>query len=412
MFSHRQQTAIDQYLAHYSEPDGFEITLNRQFAQVLVIPAYSERPATLTRLWAEMPTDSLLILVINAPAYHPKTLALLAHFEAFCTRPGPHASWQTSLQKHKAGLVVINRCHPGAYIPERQGVGLARKIGADIALKLINEGIVQTPIIHSTDADAHLPKDYFTQTQPSDAAGWVYAYRHRLPTPEHLKTAMRLYELKLSHFTGGLRWAGSRFGHASLGSIIAVNAAAYAQVRGFPKRATGEDFYLLNKLAKIGPIIRHEGARVVLSPRLSQRVPIGTGTGVRALIDQNLEKTPLFYNPETFVHLQALLAALASAETTDAIKAIASTKIQSYFTNSHCLSTFRKLESNTGRQAHFQRALLNWFDGFQQLKFIHHLRDLDLPDVTLAQVLQAPWFQSPEVLDMSRDRLERIRDLA
>jgi hypothetical protein len=412
VFSHRQQSTIDQYLAQYSEPDGVEITLHRQFSQVLVIPAYSERPATLTRLWAEMPTDSLLILVINAPALHPKTLALLAHFEGYCTRPGPQALWQTSLHKDKAGLLVINRCYPCALIPEQQGVGLARKIGADIALKLINDGTVQSPIIHSTDADARLPKDYFTQIQPSDAAGWVYAYRHRLPAPEHLKTAMRLYELKLSHFTGGLRWAGSRFGHASLGSIIAINAVAYAQVRGFPKRATGEDFYLLNKLAKIGPIIRLQGGRVVLSPRLSQRVPIGTGTGVRALIDQNLEKTALFYNPETFAHLQLLLTTLTTAETTAAIEAVSDPKIQSYFTNSNCLSTFRKLEANAGRKNHFQRALLNWFDGFQQLKFIHHLRDLDLPDVTLARVLQAPWFQSPHALDIRRDRLEKIRDLA
>lgn len=412
MFSHRQQKTIDQYLAHYSETDGFEITLNRQFSQVLVIPAFSERAPTLSRLWAEMPTDILIILVINAPAYDPKTLALLAHFEAYCTLRGPQTGWQACLQTDKAGLLVITRCHPGEYIPAREGVGLARKIGTDIALKLINQGVIQSPIIHSTDADARLPKDYFNQTQPSDAAGWVYAYRHRLPAPEHLKTAMRLYELKLSHFTGGLTWAGSRFGHASLGSIIAVNAAAYAQVRGFPKRATGEDFYLLNKLAKIGSIIRLQGARVVLSPRLSHRVPIGTGTGVRALIDQNLEKTALFYNPETFRHLQALLTALATAETTDTIKAISNPKIQSYFASSNCLSTFQKLEANAGRQNHFQRALLNWFDGFQQLKFIHHLRDLDLGDVTLSRVLQAPWFRSNQALDMSRDRLEKIRNLA
>ena len=412
MFSQRQQTTIDQYLAQYSEPDGAEITLNRQYAQVLVIPAYSERPATLTRLWAEMPSDSLLILVINAPAYDLRTRKLQAHFDARCVHPGPSARWQTCLEKAKAGLLVINRCQPGGYIPERQGVGLARKIGADIALKLINEGVIQNPIIHSTDADARLPKNYFSQTQPSDAAGWVYAYRHRLPAPDHLKTAMRLYELKLSHFTGGLRWAGSRFDHASLGSIIAINAAAYAQVRGFPKRATGEDFYLLNKLAKVGPIIRLQGTRVELSPRLSERVPIGTGTGVRALINQNFRKTALFYNPKTFSHLQSLLAALAKAETTDALEAISNPKIQSYFTSSNCLSTFRKLEANVGHKNHYQRALLNWFDGFQQLKFLHHLRDLDLPDVTLAGVLQAPWFQKPHALDMSRTRLERIRELA
>ena len=97
MFSQRQQTTIDQYLAQYSEPDGAEITLNRQYAQVLVIPAYSEGPATLTRLWAEMPSDSLLILVINAPAHDLRTRKLQAHFDARCVHPGPSARWQTML---------------------------------------------------------------------------------------------------------------------------------------------------------------------------------------------------------------------------------------------------------------------------------------------------------------------------
>lgn len=412
MFSYRQQAAIDQYLAEYSETDGLGITMSQQFAQVLVIPAYSELPGTLSRLWAEMPADVLIILVINAPAYDPKTIALFAHFEAACTLTAPEGRWRASVEENRAGLLLISRCHPGEYIPARQGVGLARKIGADVALSLINQGIVQSPIIHSTDADARLPKNYFSQTQSSDAAGWVYAYRHRMPAPEPLKIAMRLYELKLSHFTGGLTWAGSRFGHASLGSTIAINAAAYAQVRGFPKRATGEDFYLLNKLAKIGSIIRLQSARVVLSPRLSKRVPIGTGTGVRALIGCNLKKTAVFYNPDTFGHLKTLLAALTTAETTEAIEAIPDTKIQSYFASSSCLSTFRKLETNARLPSHFQRALLNWFDGFQQLKFIHHLRTLDLPDVTLARVLLAPWFRYPQGLDMSHDRLEKIRTLA
>jgi hypothetical protein len=136
VFSHRQQTTIDQYLAEYAEADGLGITMNRQFAQVLVIPAYSERPATLSRLWAEMPADVLIILVINAPAYDPKTIALLAHFETDCTLSAPHARWRASLQKHKAGLLVINRCHPGAYIPERQGVGFTQPMPMRVCPKI------------------------------------------------------------------------------------------------------------------------------------------------------------------------------------------------------------------------------------------------------------------------------------
>ena len=45
---------------------------------------------------------------------------------------------------------------------------------------------------------------------------------------------------------------------------------------GFPRRNATEDFYILNKLAKVGSIARLAGTPVILEGRLSDRVPIGT----------------------------------------------------------------------------------------------------------------------------------------
>ena len=72
-------------------------------------------------------------------------------------------------------------------------------------------------------------------------------------------TATALYELRLHHYVLGLEYAGSPYAYHTLGSCLAVKADAYAQVRGFPKRAGAEDFYLLNKLAKLGAMPRLQG---------------------------------------------------------------------------------------------------------------------------------------------------------
>ncbi len=44
--------------------------------------------------------------------------------------------------------------------------------------------------------------------------------------------------------------ATSRACVSEAGSSLGVLAPAYAEVRGFPRRQAGEDFYLLDKLAK------------------------------------------------------------------------------------------------------------------------------------------------------------------
>ena len=48
-----------------------------------------------------------------------------------------------------------------------------------------------------------------------------------------------------------MKYARSPYAFHTIGSTMAVSANHYAKVRGFPKREAGEDFYLLNKLAKV-----------------------------------------------------------------------------------------------------------------------------------------------------------------
>ena len=149
----------------------------------------------------------------------------------------------------------------GLDLPSKTGVGLARKIAADVALKLISDGKIKTTWVHCTDADVILPTDYFIFTNKiQNCSAAIYPYFHKQEHDDELrKKSMLLYELSLRHYVNGLLYAKSNYAHHTIGSTIAVDLEAYAKVRGFPARESGEDFYILNKLSKIGRIKKISG---------------------------------------------------------------------------------------------------------------------------------------------------------
>ncbi len=410
MFSPRHQKVIQQYLNQYAEPEIDRITLQQQYQHVVVIPAFSELVAPLRRTWSKLPNSALVILVINAPHADSRTLTLLQFFKSHYIAKKTGPGWGCYQRSDEPDLLIVERCAPGFYIPVKQGVGLARKLGADLALKFILEEQIDSRIIHNTDADALLPSNYFQQTAHQTSAASVFAYRHRLPDSANLKRGMLMYELRLQHFCAGLAWAGSHYAHHSLGSIIAVDAAAYAQVRGFPKRSTGEDFYLLNKLAKVGEVQSLEGTKITLSSRRSSRVPVGTGTGLRRLSTLNIN-TPYYYAPQNFHSLKSLLTAMAQTQDGSDIADQVDLPAAAYFTGSDLPGLLPKLASNCSDSSQLRRAIAEWFDGFQQLKMLHFLRDRYAADVSLQEVLLAPWLQSPSKYGPSQQRLKLIRAL-
>ncbi|MGB2032805.1 MAG: hypothetical protein ACPHUJ_02855 [Pseudomonadales bacterium] len=406
-------SSIQKYLDTYAEPYPAMEDLPRTYDHVLVIPAFAERPESVQRVWQKIEANFLVILVINAPRQHDKTLELLAFFKRYyrTVYAGPH--WFICEKPDQPNLLILDHCSPGRYLPEKQGVGLARKIGADLALRLIQTGQIKTPRIYCSDADARLPKPYFsTQSSSSYAstcaskpAGWIYNYRHRLSKNTASRKAMMLYELTLRHYEAGLIWAGSDYGHASLGSLMVIDAHAYAQVRGVPKRSTGEDFYLLNKLAKVGPLTSLNQITIELSSRCSTRVPIGTGTGVRGLLACDPSRDQIFYNPSLFHSLREALTSMKQCQSVSELTSADSRPLIDFLKISRRLESLENIERNSSSQDHFKRALNHWFDGFQQLKYLHFLRDQGAANVTLSTVLSAPWLDSNVIKTRRREAL-------
>lgn len=402
-------STISKYLGVYAEPTPVTEDLDRCYDHVLVIPAFAEHPAGLQRVWQKIQANFLVILVINAPRQHDKTLALLAFFKRQykAVRTGQH--WFVCEHSGQPDLLILDHCTPGRYLPAKQGVGLARKIGADLALRFIQSGQIKQPRIYCSDADARLPKAYFSlpvsSTPALNGAGWIYNYRHRLPQIPTPRKAMLLYELTLRHYEAGLIWAGSSYGHASLGSLMVIDAHAYAQVRGIPKRPTGEDFYLLNKLAKVGPLTTVRNLTIELSSRRSNRVPVGTGTGVQSLLNCDPSRDSIFYSPDIFYGLREVLAAMCQCASLAELQAKDIPLLVDFLQLSGRLDAIKNIERNSSSPDHFRRGLNHWFDGFQQLKYLHFLRDQHAKNVTLRRVLKAPWLIDDVISPRRRETL-------
>ena len=427
----KSSKVIEKYLEQYAETEVEHMDLPKycRFQHAIVIPAFNESEAFVERFLTSTHAKQacLLIVVINQPdndlgkSYAAKQIKLQQAIKAFgqCQWQHQHLSlitpnshYQTHQQCHI--LLVDKFTQP---IASGQGVGLARKIGADIAIKLFYQGKLNSSFIHSTDADATLPDNYLTAHQrlnnykqtenksvtkndvvKSDAVKSSCAqdivasccnFSH-VSDDQALYQANYLYEQALRYYVQGLTFAQSPYAYFTIGSVLSFNILAYCQVRGFPKRSAGEDFYLLNKLAKIGDIAYFEDVVVCLAARPSDRVPFGTGPAVRDILTLTAQgEQYYYYHPQVFIELKHCLASFKhlwqQRSQLDSWLANLSPPSQQALNNIGFCRFVEKQKQANNKQ--FNKQLHVWFDSFKTLKFIHQLRDLEYPNIPLQQAL-------------------------
>ena len=450
----KNQRIVDKYLKNYAEPEsqwGKKALAQFPAASwdyVVTIPAcgeYEYLPAALesiAKCQAVIHNSRVLcIVVLNGNRARETEFKLSnqnmrrwfrQHCEVKASDLNPADSCpQTLVTWQNMEILIVDHSKEPWLIPADQGVGLVRKIGADIALQLIATGKIVCPWIHNTDADARVPDDYFLRITeaPVDAEGnvlssscFIYPYLH-MPDPEmaindHQRywPAVTDYELWLRYYVAGLQWAGSSYAYPSIGSLLACNSMAYAKTRGFPKKMAGEDFYFQNKLAKMGAMVNLKGAPIRLLTRPSSRVPFGTGQGTIKINKLN-EAGDLYevYHPLVFDFLKAFLSAahewFLSAEVTgdrrestflDSLEmhlvqsgpnGIGNTDWLAGFVDE--LQVFKNLHAAENRSTSAQGAIRqfdDWFDGFKTLKLIHRARDDLYGSLPLIEALQASRF--------------------
>ncbi|MDA9908913.1 hypothetical protein N9E57_00140 [Gammaproteobacteria bacterium] len=410
--------AMQQYLERYAEIEASRFDnldgLEFNYHHLLCIPAYAESPDFLHQLIAQSKEQSvLIILVVNARAEAPPAqISLSREIATYLKQQYPSlGQFADNIQLLKMtdtiDILLVERCMPGYYLQGDDGVGLARKIACDIACRLITLGKIKNHWIHSTDADAILPADYFSTATALDTtktSAAVYPFHHTPHENEKVQQAQTLYDLSMDYYVAGLKWAESCWAYHTIGSTLLINPEHYALARGFPKRQAGEDFYLLNKLSKIGDILTLNSTPIALASRLSDRVPFGTGPALnKIMLMQSPLEEFLFYHPHCFVYLKGWLAFVHTLQAGKDIVLSAAIIEQFVHANEkyaaldsqllmNCLESLGASKalahafSHSKSDAVLKRHIQNWFDGFITLKFIHWMRDNCLPSVPASTV--------------------------
>lgn len=423
---------LDKYLTRYAAFEArSSLELPRRYRRALVLPVLAEAPTFLRQIAPAFAGErGLVILVVNAtdrarPDQHALNAELMRHLRERATARlalghAPPIEW---LELADFDMLVVDRASPGFRLPAKQGVGLARRIGADVALALHARGAMPCRGFGCTDADASLPPDYFACGEASlaHALAAIFPFEHAKSGDPELDRATQVYELSLRYYVLGLSYAGSPYAYQSLGSALYVSFEGYAKVRGFPMRQAGEDFYLLGKLAKLGQLARLARPHLTLQARVSERVPFGTGPSVARLVHEAREgREPTLYAPQSFEVLRQVLAGFSEYASSRNLQSFRERLMRGPdgVAVLGCLENLgwsRELPAAAAQASdrqQLERRLAIWFDALKTLRLIHCLKECCQPMQDWRAALAGAPFLAIPVTDLeSALRLLRDREL-
>ena len=293
-----------------------------------------------------------------------------------------------------SGLRVgcIDASSADAEIPDRDGgVGTARKIGMDAALAVLSGRGPGGGVICCLDADTLVMENYlaavYAHYSITDDPAAVAGYAHRKPADPRLLAAICCYEIFLRAYVMGLSFAGSPYAFHAIGSTMSCTAEAYAAVRGMNRRTAAEDFHFLDKLAKLRKV-GHIGTTTVFpSPRLSHRVPFGTGQRMLRFMAGETDEYRL-YDPRIFGILREWLAGMEADPERDAEAILTAARkihpgLRAYLDRSRFAADWAVIRQNCPDAGHLRRQFHVWFDGLKTLRLVHNLSCSAFPPVPM-----------------------------
>jgi len=372
------------YLERYGWPDSYTSTNpSNDLELVVVIPIYNETDVvkTLESLasCSTTPFSIEVFLVINQSEVDiEETKAVNHHTEKQISK------WISTQSKSKIDYHLINV----TLKPRHAGVGSARKIGMDEAVRRFELLNKPNAVIVNLDADCVVDDNYFNEiflhfSQNPDTPGASIYFEHPLKgeLDRNIYEGISNYELFLRYYRQGLLYSGFPYHYHTVGSSMAVRSIIYQKQGGMNRRKAGEDFYFLHKIMPIGRFTEINTTCVHPSPRSSNRVPFGTGKAINDwLVQEDKEYTT--YHPSVFNELQnifRIIPELYKEKQVDYSKL--NTPLRSFLqTNDFNLDRILK---DSGSYSSFIQKFFEWFNGFRVLKFIHYCRDHYFPEIAL-----------------------------
>ncbi|MBN1587076.1 MAG: hypothetical protein JW937_06580 [Candidatus Omnitrophica bacterium] len=319
------------------------------------------------------------------------------HYPAIWQTPGcSQLSLHCSQPLWKRAILAVDCCTQGRLLSPEHGTGLARKIGADIACRLIDVGAVKHPFIHCTDADVVLPVGYFdVQPAPEDVA-LVYPFELWCAGDSSAQRVQLMQMYKLHYERSGLDWARSPYTFHTAARALAVDSGDYAAAGGFPKIADNEAFYLLNELSKLGRV------RSLSSPTLGVHQ---NGDSMGPL------EEPRFLHPQVFFYLKTWLKQMSEfwgkrktfcqlgfgriltrGLAYERASGLSAEILQKVLESMGAEQAVRHGLERARTREEFLKSLHTWFDAAKTRRFLNLLSCSYYPSVSLPQtLLRAPF---------------------
>jgi len=399
---------VETYLSKYAlrgwEIESAELNL---ISTVVVIPAIKEYENIRILLNSFTENDpkyfgsTLLILVINNSSLSSEIIKednknSLNFLNSIIDETKSDDDLVNKISKCGLKIGFVNASSEGKELPPKDaGVGLARKIGMDLALIILDYNSPGKKILVCLDADCTVDKNYITEIVDNfnsrNLSAAVVNYSHHVDDRDGGLNAIICYEIFLRYYELGLKIAKSPFAFPTIGSTIACDYESYIKSEGMNKRKAAEDFYFLEKLAKNYTVEKIKTTTIYPSSRRSWRVPFGTGQRVNRFY-AGVQDEYLLYNPNSFFILRDWLS-IFNNETQNSVYFL----LKAAKEIDECLFTFlitqrfetdwQSILDNSKTNGQIQRQKIRWFDGFRTLKLIHYLRDSGYPLVNMFDAL-------------------------
>jgi hypothetical protein len=269
--------------------------------------------------------------------------------------------------------------------PKHAGVGWARKLGMDLATQRFRT-INFNGIIVGLDADTLVDSNYFNSIYSFFLNNNYNAASIHFEHPiignsfseVHLKQII-YYELHLRYYKNSLKYSNLPYSFHTIGSAFALTASAYARQGGMNRRKAGEDFYFINKLIKGEIFGEINDTKVIPSPRISHRVPFGTGRAILEGLNSQKDLS-ITYDFQCF---EIINSWINSIENKDFKYGNFPEKLKAYMDYEIWIKHHIMMLNNTNSHKSYLKLFYNIFDAFWMLKFIHFLRDNYYPNTSL-----------------------------
>ena len=346
---------------------------------VVVIPCFNE-PAlniTLTDILEKSTTEEKLLVVVAINSSVLTSESIVEKNRQTYLRTQEFA-FVNSTPSVKIVPIIVEG------LPRKHaGVGLARKIGMDLAIDYYLRIDNPEGIIISLDADCTISGNYFpniinTFKTDKKISVVILNFDHRVEEGDLLlERAIRQYESYIRYFENALKCTGFPYYYHTIGSAFAVSADAYVQVGGMGRQQGGEDFYFLQKVFQMGSVKELPDTFVYPLARYSDRIPFGTGPALRKIIEDP-ENEMTVYSVDSFIILKTLFDMKdtffrQSEEFIQSNIGQMHPSIKDFLIETHFVEDINDCNSNSATLVTFQKRFFHHFNAFKVIKFLNYV---------------------------------------